>query len=146
MKKLSLITSTLAAVVLAGSMSIPAFAASNPADNAAAYSYNTGRQAYEARMNEEHAWFDNEDESVTAGYSFHKGDEAAQARVSAFAEMPTGENLTEEELAAFFQSHGIGTGSAYENGEYNEEAKAAYGYNKGLSEWQQRHASFTAEN
>lgn len=45
MKKLAVISSTLAAVLVTGSMTIPAFAASNPADDASAYSYNTGKQS-----------------------------------------------------------------------------------------------------
>ena len=61
MKKLAVIGSTLAAVLVAGSMAIPAFAASNPADDASTYSYNTGKQAYEERMAEEHPWFDKPD-------------------------------------------------------------------------------------
>ena len=64
MKKLAVIGSTLAAIIAVGSMSIPAFAASNPADDASTYSYNTGKQSYEARMAEEHPWFDNEDEKT----------------------------------------------------------------------------------
>ena len=80
-------------------MSVTAFAASNPADDVSTYSYNTGRQAYEARMAEKPAWFDNEDEATTANYSFHAGNQAAEARIEAFKAMPTGENLTDEELA-----------------------------------------------
>ena len=130
MKKSAVIGSTLAAIIAVGSMSIPAFAASNPADDASTYSYNTGKQSYEARMAEEHPWFDNEDEETTANYSFNAGSQAAQARNSAFAEMPTGDDLTDEELDAFFQSHGIGNGAAYANGEYDETLKSSYGYVK----------------
>ena len=142
MKKLAVIGSTLAAVLVAGSMAIPAFAASNPADDASAYSYNTGRQAYEAFKAEEHPWFDNEDETTTANYSFHAGNQAAEARIEAFKAMPTGENLTDEELAAFFEKYGIGEGSAYKDGVYDETAKASYGYMKGQTASQERQASF----
>lgn len=146
MKKLAVIGSTLAAVLVAGSMTIPAFAASNPADDASTYSYNTGKQSYEARMAEDHPWFDNEDDETTANYSFNAGSQAAQSRNSAFAEMPTGDDLTDEELDAFFQSQGIGNGAAYENGQYNESAKSSYGYAKGQAAYQERHASFGENN
>ena len=146
MKKLAVIGSTLAAVLVAGSMAIPAFAASNPSDDASGYSYNTGKQSYEARMAEDHAWYDNEDDSVTEGYSFHIGSQAAQSRNSAFAEMPTGDDLSDEELDEFFQSHGIGNGAAYSNGQYDESAKSGYGYAKGQTAYQQRHASFSGNN
>ena len=146
MKKLAVIGSALAAVLIAGSMAIPAFAASNPADDASAYSYNTGKQSYESRMAEAHPWFDNEDDETTANYSFNAGSQAAQSRNSAFAEMPTGDDLTDEELDAFFQSHGIGNGAAYANGEYDESLKSSYGYAKGEAAYQQRHASFSGNN
>ena len=146
MKKLAVIGSTLAAVLVAGSMSLTAFAASNPADDASGYSYNTGKQSYEARMAEDHAWYDNEDDSVTEGYSFNTGSQAAQSRNNAFAEMPTGDDLSDEELDAFFQSHGIGSGAAYADGQYDESAKTDYGYSKGQAAYQQRHASFTGSN
>ena len=146
MKKLAVIGSTLAAVLVAGSMAIPAFAASNPSDDASGYSYNTGKQSYEARMAEDHTWYDNEDDSVTEGYSFHIGSQAAQSRNSAFAEMPTGDDLSDEELDEFFQSHGIGNGAAYANGQYDESAKSGYGYAKGQAAYQQRHASFSGNN
>ena len=73
MKKFSTIATVFAAALVAGSMSMTAFAASNPADDVSTYSYNTGRQAYEAFKAEEHPWFDNEDETTTANYSFHAG-------------------------------------------------------------------------
>ena len=146
MKKIAFIGSTLAAVLVMGSMAIPAFAASNPADDASTYSYNTGKQSYEARMAEDHPWFDNEDEETTANYSFNAGTQAAQARNNAFAEMPTGDDLTDEELDAFFQNHGIGNGAAYANGEYDESLKNSYGYATGQTAYQQRHASFTQNN
>lgn len=146
MKKSAIIVSALTAVLTAGSMAVPAFAASNPADNAGSYSYNTGRQAYEARMAEDHPWFDNEDDAATADYSFHIGTQASQDRNNAFDEMPEGDDLTEEELDAFFQSHGIGSGAAYVNGQYEESAKSSYGYAKGQAAYQQRHASFGGDN
>ena len=146
MKKLAVIGSTLAAVLVAGSMAIPAFAASNPADDASGYSYNTGKQSYETRMAEDHAWYDNEDDSVTEGYSWGIGSQTAQSRNSAFAEMPTNDDLSDEELDAFFQSHGIGNGAAYANGQYDESLKSNYGYAKGQAAYQQRHASFSDNN
>ena len=115
MKKFAVIGSTLAAVLVAGSMSLTAFADSNPADDASGYSFNTGSQA-------------------------------AQSRNNAFAEMPTGDDLSDEELDAFFQSHGIGSGAAYADGQYDESAKTGYGYSKGQAAYQQRHASFTGSN
>lgn len=142
MKKFNTITTIIAAALVAGSMTVTAFAASNPADDVSTYSYNTGRQAYEAFKAEEHPWFDNEDEETTANYSFHAGDQAAQARIEAFKAMPTGEDLTDEELAAFFDKYGIGEGSAYKDGEYDESAKTSYGYMKGKTAFQERQASF----
>ena len=142
MKKFNTITTVIAAALVAGSMSVTAFAASDPADDVSAYSYNTGRQAYEAFKAEEHPWFDNEDEATTANYSFHAGNHAAQARIEAFKEMPTGDDLTDEELAAFFEKYGIGEGSAYKDGVYDETAKASYGYTKGQTAAQERQTSF----
>ena len=142
MKKFNTIATVFAAALVAGSMSMTAFAASNPADDVSTYSYNTGRQAYEAFKAEEHPWFDNEDEATTANYSFQTGNQAAEARIEAFKAMPTGENLTDEELAAFFEKYGIGEGSAYKDGVYDEAAKASYGYMKGQTAAQERQASF----
>ena len=142
MKKFNTITIVITAALIAGSMSVTAFAASNPADDVSTYSYNTGRQAYEAFKAEEHPWFDNEDEATTANYSFHTGNQAAEARIEAFKEMPTGDDLTDEELAAFFEKYGIGEGSAYKDGVYDEAAKASYGYMKGQTAAQERQASF----
>ena len=146
MKKFATIGTVFAAVLLAASLSLTALAASDPADDVTGYSYNTGKQAYAARMAEEHAWYDNEDESVTAEYSFRVGAQNAQTRVNAFAEMPTGDDLTDEELDSFFQSHGVGIGAAYANGQYDEAAKSSYGYNEGQAAYQQRHASFTGNS
>ena len=146
MKKLSMITTTLAAILAAGSMAVPVFAASNPADDAITYSYNTGRQSYETRMAEDHPWFDNKDDETTANYNFNAGSQAAQARNSAFAEIPTGDDLTDEELDAFFKSHGIGNGAAYENGQYDESAKSGYDYAKGQAACKQRHTSLSESN
>ncbi len=146
MKKSTVLGTTLAAVLVTASMTVPAFAASNPADDASTYSYNTGKQSYEARMAEDHPWFDNEDEETTANYSFNAGSQSAQARNSAFTEMPTGDDLTDEELDAFFQSHDIGNGAAYANGEYDESLKSSYGYAAGQASYQKRSASFTESN
>ena len=142
MKKFSTIATIFVAALVAGSMSMTAFAASNPADDVSTYSYNTGRQAYEAFKAEEHPWFDNEDETTTANYSFHAGNKAAEEGSEAGKEMSTGENLTDEELAAFFEKYGIGEGSAYKDGVYDETAKASYGYIKGQTASQERQASF----
>lgn len=142
MKKLTVFGSVFTAVLVAVTMTAQVFAASNPSDDISAYSYNTGNQSYETCMAEEHAWFDNEDESVTADYSFNTGSASAQSRNNAFAGMPAGDDVTEEELNAFFSAYGIGAGSAYENGSWNESAKASYGYNQGQAAYQQRHASF----
>ena len=142
MTKFNTIATVFAAALAAASMSVTAFAASNPADDVSAYSYNTGRQAYEAFKAEEHPWFDNEDEATTANYSFHAGNQAAEARIEAFKEMPTGDDLTDEELAAFFEKYGIGEGSAYKDGVYDETAKASYGYTKGQTAAQERQTSF----
>ena len=95
MKKLSKISVVFCAVLAAVMMAIPALAASNPADDASGYSYNTGLQSYESRMAETPEWFDNKDASETAGYSFNTGAQNAQTRRSAFAGMPTGDNLSE---------------------------------------------------
>ncbi len=77
MKKSAIIVSALTAVLTAGSMAVPAFAASNPADNARSYSYNTGRQVYEARMAEE---------SAKSSYGYAKGQAAYQQRHASFGE------------------------------------------------------------
>ena len=146
MKKFAVIGSTLAAVLVAGSMSLTAFAASNPADDASGYSYNTGRQSYESRMAEDHAWYDSEDDSVTSGYSFNIGSQSAQSRNNAFAEMPTGDDVAKEDIEAWFESKGIGSAAAYSNGQYAESAKSSYGYAKGQAAYQQRHASFSGNN
>ena len=143
MKKSSIIGSTLTAVLVSASMVIPAFAASNPADDAASYSFNAGRQAYESRMAEDHAWYDNEDDSVTAEYSFNTGSEAAQSRSSAFAEMPSGSDVTKEDIEAWFESSVLGDGSAWADGAYDESAKTGYGYAKGQAAYAQRSAAFS---
>ena len=142
MKKLRLIASVIALVVAVSALSVPAYAVSDPADDASNYSYAVGEQAYADRMAEDHPWFDNEDEETTANYSFRDGLSKAQNRKNAFAAMPTGDDLTDEELAAFFSANGLGSGSAYTDGAYDETAKSSYGFNAGLSAYQQRHASF----
>lgn len=146
MKKLSKISVVISAVLAIVIMSVPTLAASNPADDVSAYSYKTGQQSYETRMSETPEWFDNKDEVETADYSFNTGNQNAQARKNAFAGMPAGDDLSDEELNEFFSSNGLGIGSAYENGEYNESAKASYGYNKGQAAYQERHASFAGNN
>ncbi|MGN1024286.1 MAG: hypothetical protein ACI4OJ_12350 [Lachnospiraceae bacterium] len=143
MKKAAVIGSTLAAVLAAGALAVPAFAASNPADDAESYSYSAGRQAYAARMAEDHPWYDNEEDAVIDGYSFQTGVMAAADRNNAFAELPAGDDLTDEELDAFFKSHGIGTGLAYADGTYDASAKADYGYAAGQSTAKQRQSTFS---
>ncbi len=143
MKKFAVISSALAAVVLVSALSVSAYAESDPADDTASYSYVAGEQAYTERMAEEHPWFDNEeDEEASADYSFHGGRANAQARKNAFAGMPTEDDLSDEELDAFFSANGIGSGAAYEDGVYNEAAKSAYGFQAGQAAYQQRHAAF----
>ena len=93
MKKSAVIGSALAAALITCSMAIPAFAASNPADNTDNYSFNTGKQSYESRMAEGHTWYDNEDESVTEEYSFNAGSQNAQNRNNTFTGMPTGDDV-----------------------------------------------------
>ena len=143
MKKSAFIGSALAAVLVSATMAIPAFAASNPADDASAYSYSTGRKNYESRMAEEHSWYDSEDDSVTAGYSFNAGSQAAQARNKAFAGMPAGDDVAKEDVEAWFGSNGIGGGAAWPNGQYEESAKTGYGFMTGQAANQERQASFS---
>ena len=142
--KTALITAAITALT-AGTMAMPVLAQSNPADDANGYSYSTGKVSYTARMEEEHAWYDNEDSSVTADYSFNAGSSAAQARNNAFAGMPTGDDVTKEEIEAWFAANGIGEGTAWVNGAYDESAKSSYGYAKGQSAAQERQATFTTE-
>ena len=146
MKKLSVIGSALAAVLVAGSVAVPVFAASNPADDSSTYSYNNGKQSYEARMAEDHAWFDNEDDETTANYSWAAGSQVAQSRNNTFAEMPAGDDVTKEDVEVWFEASGIGEGSAWSDGQYDEAAKSSYGYAKGQSAYEQRHASFSGNN
>lgn len=145
MKKFAVISTALAAVLAAGALSVTAFAASDPADDAGDYSYTTGQQAYEERMEEEHDWFNDEDDPVPADYSFNAGSQKAQARNKAFAGMPAGEDVEKEDVEAWFESNGIGSGSAWNDGEYDEAAAANYGYLKGQAAYQARHASFTGD-
>ena len=146
MKRYAVIGSVLAAALAAGMLSVPAFAASNPADQADSYSYNIGIQSYRNRMAEEHSWYDNEEDSVTAGYSFRTGTQNAQARNNIFAEMPAGNDTTKEDIAAWFESRGAGSGSAWIDGQYAESAQSGYGFAAGQAAWQQRHIAFTANN
>ena len=138
MKKMIGFCAAMTAILMAAT----AFAASNPADNVSAYSYNTGKQAYAARMAEEHPWYDNADEATTADYSWNTGVQAAQTRSNAFAALPTGDELSEEELDSFFQTRGLGNGSAYTDGQYDEAGKSGYGYMAGQAAYQSWHAAF----
>lgn len=128
-----------------GIMSVSAFAASEPADDVTTYSYNTGMSDYDERMSEDHPWFDNACESETSGYSFNSESANALARINAFANLPTETELTDEELAAFFEKYGIGEGSAWADGEYDESLKSSYGYTVGQAAYLERHTSFTEE-
>ena len=132
----------LCAAMTAILMATTAFAASDPADNASAYSYNTGKQAYAARMAEEHPWYDNADEATAAEYSYNIGTQSAQARNDAFAGMPTGDEAGEEELDSFYQTQGLGDGSAYTDGQYDEAGKSGYSYMAGQAAYQSWHAAF----
>ena len=143
MKKPTVIASALAAVMVIGSLSVSAFAASDPADDVSGYSYNAGRQSYETRMAEGHEWFGDQDEAAAADYSFHTGSANAQSRIGAFAGMPAEDEHTDEELADFFAAHGLGGGAAYANGEYDSAAESGYGYSVGQAACRQRHASFS---
>ncbi|MCR4891604.1 MAG: hypothetical protein K5989_05430 [Lachnospiraceae bacterium] len=143
MKKMARFSSIMAAILVVSSMAIPAYAASDPADDVSTYSYNEGKKAYEALQAEGHPWFDNEDEATTANYSFHAGNQAAVSRNNIFAGMPTGDDVTEEEMQAFFESNGLGEGAAYENGEYNEDLKSSYGYMTGKAAFEARQATFS---
>ena len=146
MKKLAIISSALAAVLATVLLAVPAFAESDPADDAEDYSYNTGKESYETRMAESSEWYDNEDESVTSGYSFNTGSQSAQARNNAFAGMPSGDEVAKEDIESWFAGKGFGSGAAYSDGQYNESAKSSYGYQKGQAAYQERHASFTGNN
>ena len=146
MKKITIIGSTFATILTIASLAVPTFAASNPADNASSYSYSTGRQAYESRMAEDHAWYDNEDDSVNADYSFNIGSETAKSRINTFSNMPAGDDISKEDIEAWFGSNTIGENSAWSNGQYDESAIGSYGYAKGQAAYQQRHAAFSSNN
>lgn len=133
------------AALTAGTVAVPVLAQSNPADDTSGYSYNTGKQSYEARMAEDHEWYDNEDSSVTAGYSYNTGSAAAQARNNAFADMPAGDDVTKEEIEAWFAEKGIGAGAAWTDGSYDESGKGGYGYAKGEAAAQERQAAAAEE-
>lgn len=135
----------IAAVILAGAMTMPAFAVSDPADDASAYSYNEGRTAYNLRMSEDHPWYGNTTDEESAAYSFRSGASQNEARTNAFSGMPAGSDVTDEELSAFFEKNGIGEGSAYADGAYNESAKESYGYAEGAAAYSVYHKQFEAE-
>ncbi|MGN1389340.1 MAG: hypothetical protein ACI4WR_06805 [Bulleidia sp.] len=147
MKKKAMIGSLLAAGAIAFASAVPAFAASDPEDDSSTYSYVSGEAAYEARMAESHPWFDDEDDAETADYSYNIGTAAAEARRNSFAGMPSGDDLTDEELEEFYAAEGIGEGAAYADGSYDETMKSGYGYTAGQSAEAARAASFagTAE-
>ncbi len=130
-RKLTAVTSTFAAIALAATMCVPAFAASDPADDVSKYSYNVGKQAYEAFKAEAaatHTWFDNEDAAATANYSFHTGNQEAEARDAAYAELPA--DADDATKAAFYAAHDFG-GPTWVNGAYDEAGKAEYSFHKG---------------
>ena len=55
-------------------------------------------------------------------------------------DMPTAEDVPEEELNAFFTENGLGEGAAFENGEYNEDLKSSYSFHTGRSAYEARQA------
>ena len=138
MKKMIGLCAAMTAILMAAT----AFAASDPADDASAYSYNTGKQAYAARMAEEHPWYNNADEATTADYGYNTGAQSAQARNDAFAALPTEDGVSEEELDSFFQTQGLGDGSAYADGQYDEAGRSGYSYMAGQAAYQTWHAAF----
>lgn len=142
MKKKVVINSILAAGAIAFAVAVPAFAESDPQDDAGTYSYAEGKASYQSRMAEAHPWFDDADETETAGYSYNAGSANAQARKSAFAGIPGGDDLSDEELDAFFNAAGVGGGAAYADGSYDESLKSGYGYTIGQAEYAASAASF----
>ncbi len=146
MKRKALISSILADGAIAFVSAVPAFAASDPEDDAGTYSFAEGEAAYEARMAETHPWFE-EDDSEFADYSYHIGTASAEARQNSFAGMPAGDDLTDEELNEYFSAAGIGEGAAYADGSYEETLESGYGYTAGQAAYAARAASFadTAE-
>lgn len=147
MKRKALISSILAAGAIAFVSAVPAFAASDPEDDASTYSYAEGEAAYEARMAESHPWSEEEESAESADYSYHIGTASAEVRQNSFAGMPAGDDLTDEELNEFFSAAGIGEGAAYADGNYEETLKSGYGYTAGQAAYAARAASFagTAE-
>ena len=108
MKKKVVISSILAAGAIAFAVAVPAFAESDPQGDASTYSYAEGEASYQSRMAEAHPWFDDENETETSGCSYNAGSANAQARKSAFAEIPGGDDLSDEELDAFFKAACVG--------------------------------------
>ena len=130
-------SATLAALITTGALALPVCAA-NPSDDTTNFSFHTGQSAYEEMM-EEHGY--SEDDTVSnPDYSFNTGRTSNEARKSAFANMPTAEDVPEEELNAFFTENGLGEGAAFENGEYNEDLKSSYSFNPGRSAYEARQA------
>ena len=142
MKKKVMISSILAAGAIAFAVAVPAFAESDPQDDAGTCSYAEGEASYQSRMAEAHPWFDDADETETAGYSYNAGSANAQARKSAFAGIPGGNGRSDEELDAFFSEAGVGGSAAYADGSYDESLKSSYGYTVGQAEYAARAASF----
>lgn len=71
---------------------------------------------------------ENEDYSDTSDYSYNAGWHSAANRMEQYADMPT--EGTKEDAEAFYESHDVG-GGAWVDGEYDESAKADYGYTVG---------------
>ncbi|MGN0203330.1 MAG: hypothetical protein ACI4BB_02220 [Coprococcus sp.] len=111
-KKFAVIGSTLGAVLIAGFLAVPAFAASDPADDVSTYSYTTGHQENAGRQ-------------------------------AIYEELP--ENATDDELAAFYESHDVGGTSAYVNGTCDEVVKGNYSFNQGHTSYLQWHSAFTED-
>jgi len=83
-------------------------------------------------------------ELESSNFSFNKAKETAEARQSIYANLP--ENPTDEQLEEFYSNNNVGEGSAYVDGEYDESAKASYGYNKGKQTNEERKSQFTEED
>ena len=128
MKRTALIGSILAAGAIASASAVPAFAASDPEDDTSTCSYAEGEGAYEARMAESYPWSEEAVDSEAGDSGYHIGTASAEARQNSFAEMPAGDDLTDEELEEFFSAAGIGEGAA---GCYDETLKSGYGYSIG---------------
>ncbi|MGN1405676.1 MAG: hypothetical protein ACI4WM_05360 [Erysipelotrichaceae bacterium] len=127
--KTKTVVCSCAAILLAMSfMTMTVFAASNPEDDASAYSYGTGKTSAQVRRS---AYGDSNEENVNTEYSYYAGSASARNRNALFESMPQGDDVSDEELEQYFMGNGLGTDSAYFNGAYDANLKTAYGYTKG---------------